>query len=227
MLAALATDRERLFLIAGPLQAAAIILFLITIVPLVLRMPGVSQPAVLAAACFLMTGVSLGAWFAADAAIGARLRLVHAEINLFGWIGLLIAGVGYYLAPRFAGRPLRWPRLAPVQLALLGSGVLAGSIALAFRAYGHVSTTAIIGSHALLAAGFALFGLLIAGTFFRRQSSPPPFPRSISAQLRASPATPAQDSEADGKRFHRQPNPRRPRRDAARRPGAPVFVALM
>jgi hypothetical protein len=171
MLVALATGRAMLFHIAGGLQAVAVILFLSTIAPLVWRMPGFSRPAMLAATLFLATGVSLGAWFAADAAIGARLRVVHAEINLFGFTGLLIAGVGYYLVPRFAGRPLRWPRLAIVQLALLGGGVLAGSTALAFRAYGHVSSTAIIGAHVLLAAGFALFGVLVAATFFRKAST--------------------------------------------------------
>lgn len=172
MLLALATNHDTLFTIAGPLQAMAVILFLVTIVPHARRMPGVSQPAMLAAALFLVTGVTLGAWFAGHPEVGAWLRLVHAEVNLFGWIGLLIAGVGYYLVPRFAGRPLRWPRLAPVQLALVGGGTLAGSAALAFRAYGHLSPAAIIGSHALLAAGFALFGVLIAGTFFQASRTP-------------------------------------------------------
>jgi hypothetical protein len=171
MLIALATNQETLFSIAGSLQAIAVILFLVTITPQVARMPGVSKPAMLAAALLLATGVFLGAWFAGHPVMGARLRLVHAEINLFGFAGLLIAGVGYYLVPRFAGRPLRWPRLAILQLALLSGGVLAGSTALAFRAYGHVSEAAIIGAHALLAAGFALLGLLIAATFFRKPTT--------------------------------------------------------
>ncbi len=166
MLAALAFDLDRLFLVAGPLQALAISTFLVTIVPFVLQLPGPTRAAVLAAALFLLAGIGLGAWFAIDPAIGARLRLTHAGINLFGFTGLLISGVGYYLVPRFAGHPLRWPRLAWVQVVLLGGGVLVGTAALAFRAYGHVNHTAIIAAFGMVAAAFAILALMIAGAFF-------------------------------------------------------------
>jgi hypothetical protein len=171
MLLALATDSITLFKIAGPLQAAAIVLFLSTIMPLVLRMPSRSRPAMLAAGLSLAIGVSMGAWFAIEAVAGARLRLAHAEINLFGWTGLLICGVGYYLIPRLAGHPLRWPRLANIQLALLSSGILIGVIAFAFRGYGHLNTTVILGAQIMVSAGFILFALIIGGTFFAKKSA--------------------------------------------------------
>lgn len=166
MLIALAFDFERLFYLAGPLQAAAIALFLSTIVPFLLKLPGVVRPAMLIAALCLLVGVVLGSWFAIDPAIGARLRLTHAGINLFGFTGLLISGVGYYLVPRFAGHPLRWPRLAWVQAGLLTGGVLIGSAALAFRAYGHPNSAVILTAHGMIAAAFLLLGTLFAGAFF-------------------------------------------------------------
>lgn len=171
MLLALATNWTALFAIAGPLQAAALILFLFNIAPLVLRLPGRSKPAVLAAGLCLTVGVSLGAWFANDAVAGARLRMTHAEINLFGWTGLLISGVAYYLVPRFAGRPLRWPRLANLQLALLGAGIVVGAAALAFRGYGHANAAIVLAAQALVSAGFAMLGAVIAGTFYARRST--------------------------------------------------------
>ena len=170
MLLALATDELTLFKIAGPLQAAAVILFLSTIAPLAMKMPGRSKPAMLAAAFALAIGVSLGAWFAIEVVAGVRLRMAHAEINLFGWTGLLICGVGYYLVPRFAGHPLRWPRLANLQLALLGTGIVVGAVALSFRGYGHVNTTAILGAQIMVALGFTLFAVIVGGTFFAKKS---------------------------------------------------------
>ncbi|HYI23859.1 MAG TPA: hypothetical protein VD767_00480, partial [Thermomicrobiales bacterium] len=171
-----------------PLQALAIATFLATIVPFVLQLPGETRPAMLAAALFLLTGIGLGAWFAIDPAIGARLRLTHAGINLYGFTGLLISGVGYYLVPRFAGHPLRWPRLAWVQVALLGSGVLAGSIALAFRAYGDSNTTVIVLAHAMIAVAFAIFAVLIAGAFFGQSSRATITAVRIEPSARARPA---------------------------------------
>ena len=97
--------------------------------------------------------------------------MAHAEINLFGWTGLLICGVGYYLVPRFAGHPLRWPRLANLQLALLGAGIVIGAVALSLRGYGHVNTTVILGAQVMVAVGFALFALIVGGTFFAKKSA--------------------------------------------------------
>ncbi len=166
MLLALATGWNTLFMIAGPLQAAALVLFLTTAAPLAVGLPKLSRWAVALAGALLVTGVGLGASFAIEPVLGAQLRLVHAEINLFGWAGLLISGMGFYLAPRLAGRPLKWPRLALVQLGLLVGGVALGAVVLFLRAYGHESRTALMGAQALVAGGFILFGGLIGATFF-------------------------------------------------------------
>jgi hypothetical protein len=169
MLHALATNQLALFTIAGPLQAVAIVLLLLNIAPMVPELPALSRPALAAAIALLLTGVTLGGLFAIDPVLGARLRLTHAEINLFGWTGLLISGAGYYLVPRFAGQPLRWPRLAWVQLGALLCGVVLGSATLTWRAYGDVSPALVLAAQSLVALGYLLLGVLFASTFQQRQ----------------------------------------------------------
>jgi len=129
MLLALAGNWDWLFLIAGPLQAAAIFIFLVNIAPLVLKLSGPVRAGILIAVVFLVIGVSMGIMFAIDASTGPRLRQVHVMANLFGWAGLLISGFGYRFVPNFSGQHLRWPWLAPVQLAVMVVGVLAAMYA--------------------------------------------------------------------------------------------------
>jgi heme/copper-type cytochrome/quinol oxidase subunit 1 len=71
----------------------------------------------------LALGIGLGASFALDRALGARLRPLHAELLLWGWATLLIYGMGWHMLPRFAGRPVRWPRIAEAQSWLAIGGV--------------------------------------------------------------------------------------------------------
>jgi hypothetical protein len=170
MLLALATDQATLLAIAGPLQAIAIGLFLANIAPMVPALPDVTRPAFVCAMILLGGGVVLGAAFAINPAIGARLRLTHADINLFGWTSLLISGAGYYLVPRFAGQPLRWPRLAAVQLGALMVGVVLGAVAMAWRAYGDGPASLVLFAQGLVCAGFLLFGMQIAGTFHQKSA---------------------------------------------------------
>lgn len=81
----------------------------------------------------LAAGILLGALFAIDRPLGAMLRPLHAELNLWGWTTLLIYGMAYHMLPRFAGRPLlrqraahtqSWLAIAGVALASLGWGLL-------------------------------------------------------------------------------------------------------
>jgi hypothetical protein len=84
--------------------------------PLTLRL-------VRAAFVCLALGIGLGASFALDRALGASLRPLHAELNLWGWVSLLIYGMAYHMLPRFAGRPLHSPRAAEAQSWLAIGGV--------------------------------------------------------------------------------------------------------
>lgn len=76
-----------------------------------------------AACVYLALGVSLGATFALNRMLGAVLRPLHVEFNLWGWVTLLIYGMAYHMLPRFTGHALRWPRLATAQSWLAISGV--------------------------------------------------------------------------------------------------------
>jgi len=53
---------------------------------------------------------------------GVRWRALaqaHGHLQVIGWLGLFIAGMAFRLAPRFAGRPLRFPGVTPAVLILL------------------------------------------------------------------------------------------------------------
>ena len=81
-----------------------------------------------AALLSLVVGIGLGVSFALDRRLGAQLRPLHVELNLWGWATLLIYGMAYHLFPRFSARPLAEPRLADAQGWLAIAGVaLAGA----------------------------------------------------------------------------------------------------
>lgn len=99
-------------------------------------MTKLSLRCVKAALFFLALGIGLGASFALDREIGARLRPLHAELNLWGWVTLLIYGFAYHMLPRFSGHPLRSQQLADAQswLAIGGVALAAlGWLGLAFQ----------------------------------------------------------------------------------------------
>lgn len=165
MVLALATGWEELFLVAGPVQAAALALLLVNAAPHVARLRGPSRGGMVVAGVFLVVGLTLGVIFAIDPATGARLRQAHAIANLFGWAGLLISGFGYALVPGFAGAKLRWPRLAGAQLGILALGVAGGMAAVAWRMYGDGPDTAVFAAQAVVAAGMVLFAAQVAAMF--------------------------------------------------------------
>ena len=81
-----------------------------------------------AAFACLALGLALGISFALDRSLGARLRPLHAELNLWGWVTLLIYGFGSHMLPRFLGRPLVHLRTANTQQALAIGGVALAAI---------------------------------------------------------------------------------------------------
>lgn len=168
MVIALSADLRWTFAVAGTLMAAAMLLLLWNVLPLVNRLPGLSRAAVTAAGLFLAVGVLLGASAAVDPVNHTRLRFSHAEVNLLGWAGLLICGMGYYLFPRLAGHPLQWPRLASMQVAIHVAGVLVGAVA--WWWYLAVDRDAWIGVQIgalTVCASFLLFAGIVSATFAR------------------------------------------------------------
>lgn len=86
-------------------------------------MNALSLRCVKAAFVFLALGIGLGVSFAFDRALGAQLRPLHAEFNLWGWVTLFIYGFAYHMLPRFLGRPVPSQRLATAQSWLAIGGV--------------------------------------------------------------------------------------------------------
>jgi hypothetical protein len=111
----------------------------------------------------LTLGLALGVSFALSRAFGATLRPLHAELNLWGWVTLLIYGFGYHMLPRFTGRPLRRPRLADLQSMLAIAGVAITALGWAAGAAHMPGALAVgaIGATLQLAAAL-LFGWQIA-----------------------------------------------------------------
>lgn len=165
MVLALAIDSQMLFHMAAPLEAMVIILWIANCLPFIAKLPRYTAVGMGAALAALVMGIALGMSFAVTPANGALLRPVHAELNLFGWAALLICGVTYYLAPRFAGMPLRWPRLALVQLALTIGSLALGIVLLWLRIEGHDTNEAVQAAHLGSAIGLGLLGVMVAGTF--------------------------------------------------------------
>ena len=64
-----------------------------------------------------------------------------------------------------AGQPLRWPWLAPVQLAAIFAGVGLSVTAIGWRAHANGPDALMLVAGGLIAAGFLLFGLQVAGVF--------------------------------------------------------------
>lgn len=170
MLIALALDHRWLLAAGGVLQAVGLLLYAWNVLPLFGGLPSLSRIGMTAAVIFLILGVLIGASFALDPVNHVRLRFTHATINLFGFAALLVAGAGYYLFPRFAGQPLRWPRLAAAQLATQISGVVVLATALWWYMRGgdYADTFVMLGG-LMTMAGLLGFTTILAGTFFAKR----------------------------------------------------------
>src|SRR5919199_5879475 len=71
----------------------------------------------------------VGAWWPAAAQ-------VHAHVQLFGWAGLMVLGVGFHFLPRLRGRPLAHRERARTVLWLVAGGLVLRSVAQPFLGLG-------------------------------------------------------------------------------------------
>ena len=130
--------------------------------------------AVLAFGGTVVVGVPIGiavfgALHVGTSGLSVDALLLHAGVQVFGFLGTLIVGVAHHLLPRFTGRPVAASAATPWLVALLAA-------ALALR------TSAVVAGVPVLAAGGALahaaaFALFMAWVW--RTLDPPPL-----AQLR-------------------------------------------
>ena len=128
---------------------------------------------------WLVLGVTLGLCMALHPPLLAW-RTAHIHMLLVGFVTGMIFGVGYHVFPRFAGRPLRHPRLVLPHWWLGNGGV--GGLAAGFilRAEG------VAWSASLLAAGgaAAALGAYLFACNIWRTIGGPPLPRLVSPPRR-------------------------------------------
>lgn len=92
-------------------------------------------------------GITLAIAGAAESSLDGHwpaLAQAHGHIQLMGWFGMFVVGMGYRLVPRFTGARLRttWP--VPVTFALVAAGLLLRGISQPWmdgRAFGAVAIT--------------------------------------------------------------------------------------
>jgi cbb3-type cytochrome oxidase subunit 1 len=101
---------------------------------------------------WLVLGVTLGVCMAMHPPLLAW-RTAHIHMLLVGFVTGMIFGVGYHVFPRFAGRPLRHPRLTMPHWWLSNGGVAALATGFVLRAEG------VAWGHTVLGAGGAAAAL--------------------------------------------------------------------
>ncbi|MEO8052930.1 MAG: hypothetical protein ABI833_21170, partial [Acidobacteriota bacterium] len=82
---------------------------------------------------------------------------VHGHIQLFGWFGLFIMGMGYRLISRFTAVKHRHNWFVPVTLGCAVTGLIARGIGQAFADEGTTFTVLLAASGALEVVAVALF----------------------------------------------------------------------
>jgi len=123
----------------------------------------------IAAAVFfgLVVGLPLGFTLAHAAAQGSYLGgrwqplvQVHGHLQLIGWVGLFVMGMGYRLVPRFTGVRIRPAALVPLTFVLMVSGLVLRTIAQPFADETPLAVV-FVASAALEAAGTLVFSAVV------------------------------------------------------------------
>ncbi|MBI5101710.1 MAG: hypothetical protein HZB33_07760 [Nitrospirae bacterium] len=78
----------------------------------------------------------LGIAMLADPSLMA-LKFVHSHLNLLGWVSMMIYGVGYHILPKFAGRPLKYPKIGELQFWVANIGLVGMLSFYTMDAYAH------------------------------------------------------------------------------------------
>ncbi|TAN38603.1 MAG: hypothetical protein EPN25_13385 [Nitrospirae bacterium] len=52
------------------------------------------------------------------------LKFVHSHLNMLGWVSMMIYGVGYHILPKFAGKPLKYPKIGELQFWVANIGLI-------------------------------------------------------------------------------------------------------
>lgn len=135
--------------------------------PFVLAALGIALTAGFGYAALLVAALALkiplGGWW--SAAVQA-----HGHAQLFGWLGLFVAGMALYFLPKLASQDLKLTGRAPYALALLAGGILVRSVAQPALGFDAASPLAWgwralwVGSAFAELAGFALIASMLVAT---------------------------------------------------------------
>ncbi len=87
---------------------------------------------VVASLVYFFIAAVLGIWMG-EASYPEWLRFIHVHFNLLGFMTMMVYGVGYFILPRFNGKPLHWPHWLPIHFYLANIGLLGLAITAAGR----------------------------------------------------------------------------------------------
>lgn len=68
-----------------------------------------------------------------------ELRFVHSHLMMLGWVSMMIYGVSYHILPRFAGRLIKYPKLAVTHFWLSNAGLVGMLVCYTLVQYGKAS----------------------------------------------------------------------------------------
>lgn len=78
---------------------------------------------VVASLVYFFIAAVLGIWMG-EANYPEWIRFAHAHFNLLGFMAMMIYGIGYFILPRFNGKPLYCPNWLPVHFYLANIGLI-------------------------------------------------------------------------------------------------------
>jgi cbb3-type cytochrome oxidase subunit 1 len=92
------------------------------------------------------------------------LKFVHSHLNMLGWVSMMIYGVGYHILPKFAGRPLKYPKIGELQFWAANIGLIGMLVFYTLDVVGHsqsfTTITVIFGAIEALSIGLFFYNML-------------------------------------------------------------------
>jgi hypothetical protein len=144
-----------------------------------------------AAIIFALTGgAAFGMHLLADIHLGDGFRLdtlkfaqAHANVQLYGWIGLFILGFAYHAIPRFKNAQLRLGGTASLSLILIIASLATRFVGQSFLDRGAAFGGLLVSSGILLLLGYGAFVLSMIVTVRRAESETEFYEKFIVASL--------------------------------------------
>jgi hybrid cluster-associated redox disulfide protein len=125
---------------------------------------------IVASLFYFFIAAVLGIWMG-EISYPEWLRFVHVHFNLLGFMTMMVYGVGYFILPRFNGKPLYWPNWLPIHFYLANIGLIglavtaAGRPSLAFSLFALINIISV-----------AMFAINIGATILTPEKDEEPLP---------------------------------------------------